>query len=164
MAKRTSKTKSQPGQLDMLAGLDAEIGKDIVVPVVPEKSPGTFDFDQRIRAALNEAIKNSVYSRAQIAEQVSILVGRNVSESTLNTFTGAGRPNRLPADLLPALTMILGPSLLSMIASGAGCQIAERGEMQMARLGQLFLITNAAKKEQTRIIDETPLFRKQAND
>jgi len=163
MVRRIIKTKVQKNQLDMLTILEEGIGNDIVVPNVIEKQPGTFDFDQRIRSSLNNVIKNSVFSRAQIADQLTSLVGRDVSESTLNTYTGKGRPNRLPADLLPALTMVLGPEFLAEIASWAGCQIAERHEMTMARIGQLFLITNAAKKEQEQLIKETPLFSGQSN-
>lgn len=156
MAKRSfTPTQHHVDQL-ALAFDDADL---IEVPEEPKCETGAFEFDQRMRRALNNAIKASPLSRDQVADLVSDYCGREVTKSTLDTFTGSGRPNRLPADLLPALTVVLGPDLLNEIALAAGCRVMVREEVQLARLGQTYLLSLQLREEMSRLVEGTPLFK-----
>lgn len=125
---------------------------------LPASSDGGFECDNLVRQALNRAIKANPMGRDQIAERLSVLVGRKITKAMLDTFTGAGRPNRLPAELLPALTAVLGPVLLDEIARVAGCRVLESEEVQFARLGQAYILFSQMQHEVSENIDMAPLF------
>ncbi|MAO57110.1 MAG: hypothetical protein CMM61_15645 [Rhodospirillaceae bacterium] len=146
-------------QLDLFAMWEGVTADEITIPEKPAATPGAFEFDLAIRKGLNRAIKASPFSRGQIAEQLTSLTGKDITENMLNTYTGKGRPNQLPANLLPALTMVLGPGLMDEIAQAAGCKLVEGNDLKLARLGQLYLVTVMADRETKRLISETPLFK-----
>ncbi|WP_142850742.1 hypothetical protein [Telmatospirillum sp. J64-1] len=131
----------------------------IEVPVQPEPEPGALDYDQRLRALLNKAIRACPFDRDQIASLVSGLVGREVTKAQIDSWTGATRPNRFPAELVPAFCQALGNTiLLAGLAEASGCRLIEGRELQFARLGQLWLFIQKAENEQKRLVAELPLF------
>jgi len=161
--KRHSKTIKDPRQIDLLAIFD-DSSELVVVPSEPNTDVGALSFEQKMRRILGSAITKSPLNREQIADLLTDYVGRPITKSMLDSFTGAGRPNRLPADLLPALTAVLGPKILLEIAAVSGCRLMERYDAQLARLGQLYLVGIQLDIEQQAALADTPLFKGAAND
>ncbi len=149
---------ADPRQTDFLSLLDANAAL-LPAPVAPTSAPGALDLNTRLRQLLGEAIAASGLDREQIAEMVSPLAGRPVSKAMIDCWTGASRPHRFPADLVPAFCATLGNTiLLQGLAEAIGCTLVEGYSMQLARLGQLVVFINQAKAEQDRIIADLPLF------
>ncbi|WP_142848375.1 hypothetical protein [Telmatospirillum sp. J64-1] len=159
MQKKVRRRAEDPRQmafLDLLGGQKEDL---IEVPEMPVPAPGALDFDQRMRDLLNKAIKASPFDREQIAALVSGLVGRDITKAQIDSWTGATRPNRFPAELIPAMCQALGNTvLLSGLAEACGCRLIEGRELQFARLGQLFLVLRQADAEAQRLVAELPLF------
>lgn len=156
-----SKTIPHPNQQDFLAALDGQ--PLIEVPATPSDENGGLDYDKAIRNCLNQAIEDSPYNREQIASLISHRVGRRITKPMLDTYTGASRPNKLPADLIPALTAVIGPRLLMMIGEASGCAVLEQQQATFARLGQLQFIIAQAKQQQEQIAQTLPLIKGMSN-
>lgn len=139
---------ADPRQTDFLALLGDPAAELLQVPPAPAEEPGALQYDQRMRQLLNEAIKRCVLDRDEIAERVTRLVGRSITKAQIDAWTGASRPHRFPGDLIPAMCVVLGNVvLLEGLAEAAGCKLIERNELQLARLGQLWLFMQQAQDE-----------------
>ncbi|WP_142849228.1 hypothetical protein [Telmatospirillum sp. J64-1] len=154
--RRRAEDPRQMAFLDLLGGQKEDL---IEVPEMPMPAPGAMDYDQRLRDLLNKAIKACPFDREQIAAMVSTLVGREVTKPMIDSWTGATRPNRFPAEMIPAFCEALGNTiLLAGLAEASGCRLIEGRELQFARLGQLWLFIEQASAEQQRLVAELPLF------
>jgi len=150
---------ADPRQTDFLSLLDAGISL-LPAPTLPRTDPGALNMDRRLRQLLNEAITVSGMDRTMIAAELTPLAGRPISKAQIDSWTGASRPNRFPADLIPALCAVLGNAiLLQGLAEAVGCTLVEGYTMQLARLGQLLMFVNRARAEQDAIIANMPLYR-----
>ncbi len=64
---------------------------------------GSLDIDRRFRAAVSEAIKGCPLSRYEVAAKMSELVGVEITESMLNSWTAESKEqHRFPAIFMPA--------------------------------------------------------------
>jgi hypothetical protein len=159
MTKSRKGRSADPRQTDFLSLLSAGISL-LPAPIPPRTDPGALNMDRRLRELLNEAIAVSGMDRATIAAELTPLAGRPISKAQIDSWTGATRPNRFPADLIPALCAVLGNAiLLQGLAEAVGCTLVEGYTMQLARLGQLLMFINQAKVEQDTIIANLPLYR-----
>src|SRR5664280_2397452 len=71
--------------------------------------PGAGDDDVMIRAVLSDTIKHCAKKRIQIAEELSAVVGRQVSEAMLNAYTADSKENhRWPASGTRAFCQVTG--------------------------------------------------------
>lgn len=62
--------------------------------------------DNEIRVYLRKAIKESVYSREQIVERMSLLTGKNFTKAQLDSWTAESkRAHNFPAAYLPAFVI-----------------------------------------------------------
>ncbi len=113
-----------------------------------------------IRRALNSALarvqRQRGENRTTLAAELSALTGRRISKVMLDSYTGAGRANRLPADLLPALCVLLGPELLSAIAGLAGCQIMTRDEVILAQAGKVIYLEDFLSRKKQQLLEQLP--------
>ncbi|WP_421780759.1 hypothetical protein [Kiloniella litopenaei] len=155
--KKSTKTIKDDRQLDLLSMNEPE--ELVEVPKEPDNNPGALNMEQKTRRALNDAISASPYNRDQIAEMLTSMVDRKITKSMLDSFSGASRPNRLPADLVPALTVVLGTDFLTKLMTPAGCRVMERAEVAFARLGQIVLIKHNLHQQEKELINELPLFQ-----
>ena len=150
---------TDPRQTDFMALLEGSVD----LPAVPEprREAGALGLDQRLRQLLNEAIKAGPFvDREALAEAVSFHAGRPITKAMIDSWTGAARPHRLPADLVPAICVALGNSiLLQGLAEAAGCAVTESAQLIQSRLDRLALFIRFAKAEQRRLIAASPLFR-----
>ena len=143
---KRSRPTLDPRQLQFISTLDREL---VNVPEAPEQAPASHDHDQRLRRWLNEAIDKSPLNRDQIASAITVLGGRPVTKPMLDTWTGAGRPNRFPMDLAGAFCLAVGNNhVMEMVAGSIGARISDTVEAQLARMGQWALIIAHAQQEQ----------------
>lgn len=151
---------SDPNQLDfdaLLGALDPNL--DLLdVPAPPPAEPGGLDWSQRMRRLLKQALDACPLDHDQVAEGLSAVTGAHVTTTMLYSWTGASRPHRFPAEMIPAICAVTGNTLLLQgLADACGCRVSERQELQLARLGQLWLIMHHAQAEQTRMVGTLPL-------
>ncbi|WP_321392749.1 hypothetical protein [Emcibacter sp.] len=131
--------------------------KPIEVPAKPGKE--TIN-SNKIKLAIKEAIARSPFDREEICRQLSELADRDVSVAMLNAYTSQARTtHQLPSDLLAPITLILGPSVLQCIAESAGCRVAERDEIKLARIGHSFLMLQQLQRQVDEEISGLPLMR-----
>lgn len=159
--KRKAGHKTQPhiDQLDLLGVVGLDASKLVKVPDAQPDAPGALHFKRPLQKLLNTAIEQSPYGREQIAEMASSLTGENVTKAMIDSWTGAGRPNRFPAEMIPAFVAILGPGvLLHGITEACGCKVTERHEAALARAGQYFLVIEQAKEELHKLAHDLPIF------
>lgn len=157
---RARRRVPDPNQFDLLALMDDPETGLIQVPAEPATGPGAMEMDDRIRDLLNQAIRTSAFNREQIAASMTALAGREITKAQLDSWTGASRPNRFPADLAPAFCAATGNTvLLQGMAEAAGCRLVERQELQYARLGQLWFFIRYAHEQADQLARELPLFR-----
>jgi hypothetical protein len=144
-----------PRQSDFLALLGTPHPELITIPAPPATDPGAMDMDQRLRQLLNEAIKASPHSREKIAAMVSSLANRPITKPMIDCWTGAGRPHRFPADLIPAFCQALGNAvLLRGLAEASGCHVIERDAARDIRIAQLNVIAFRARAEGEALLAE----------
>lgn len=100
--------------------------------------PGSMDIRTGIAGMLSKAISTSRKSRYEIAAQVSELVGRDISKSTLDAWTAESKEDhRLPADVVPALCFVLHDfSLLRLLGKTCGCNVLEYDEAIYAEIAK----------------------------
>lgn len=147
--------KPDPNQINFFNTLDST--DHVQVPPEPSKAPINTNM---IKLAISEAIKYSHFDRPEVCRQMSELAGREVTVAMLNAYTSQSRiTHQVPSDLLIPMTIVLGPSILKVIAEASGCTLAERQEMQLARIGQFFLMQQKAEQQIEEAINDLPLMR-----
>lgn len=150
------KRKHDPNQINFFDTLDGR--QEIMVPDEPTTAPLNAN---KIKLAISEAIKHSHFDRAEICRQMSELAGREVTPAMLNAYTSQSRiTHQVPSDLLAPMAIVLGPSILKVIAEDAGCTLAERREMQLARIGQFYMMHQQAEQQIEQAINDLPLMRR----
>ena len=149
--------KVDPRQGDFLTLLEGAI--PLPAAPAPDSTTGALAFD--VRSLLNEAIKAGPFTRREdLAVVVSGHAGRTVTKAMIDSWTGASRPHRFPADLTPAFCAALGNTLLLQgLAEAAGCALTESAALIQSRYDQLTLFIRFAKAEQRLMQPRLPLFR-----
>jgi hypothetical protein len=111
--------------------------------------PGSLDDRAMIRGVLTEVIRGCGKSRAQIADEMSYLAGREVTERMINGFTAESKEDyRWPAELDRAFCVVTGDSrLLTCRAELAGLRLIDSEEMELLELGRAFLQRSQAEEK-----------------
>jgi hypothetical protein len=107
----------------------------------PGALPGSLNDSAVVRGVLIQSIRKSGKSRAQIAEDISFLSGRDVTEISLNKFTAESRTDyRWPAELDRAFCRATGDdTLLRCRAELAGYRMIDATESDLLDLGKEML-------------------------
>ena len=96
MSKR-SKSLDDPRQLNLFDYLRELHRKDGTQP------EASLNIRERLRCALNTALKRSPLSRHQVAGEMSHLLGADVTKTTIDSWTAESKEgHRIPAEYLPA--------------------------------------------------------------
>lgn len=100
--------------------------------------PGSLNDSHVIRATLTEVIRTCGKSRAQIANEMSYLVGREVTERMLNGFTAESREDyRWPAELDRAFCAVTGDTrLLTCRVERHGLHVIDDNDLLLLELGR----------------------------
>lgn len=120
----------------------------IVTPALDEL-PASFEMEHILRVVLADAMKRCPKKRQQIAEEMSHLLGRNVTESMLNLFTSAShKAHRFPAAWVPVFCRVTSDSrLMQVLADRAGMAIVGPEELALMELGRATLAFRRAEEK-----------------
>ncbi|WP_148210158.1 hypothetical protein [Candidatus Korobacter versatilis] len=108
--------------------------------------PGSMDDASLVRGILVDAIRKCGKSRPQIADELTELVGRKITERQLNGFTAESREDfRWPSELDRAFCFVTGDDrLLRTRAELAGFRVITVAEYDLLELGRQYLIRKRA--------------------
>jgi hypothetical protein len=100
-----------------------DVLKQVATSSPEQSSEGELDIANKLRLALVAAIKQCSLSRPQIAGEMSHLLGREVSKTTIDSWTAESKDgNRIPAEYLPAFCRVTCDRAPIML-------LAEKGDM-----------------------------------
>ncbi len=86
-----------------------------------ETAPGRLNISARINAAIKDAIKNATKSRETIADQMTELLGVEITADKLYNWTAESHPHRMPGEYYAAFCIATGDNeLLRIQAEAAG--------------------------------------------
>lgn len=99
------------------------------VPVELSPTPGALDCGETIRRVLADLIKKAAHSRAEIAEQMSLLTGKKITDHSLDSWTADSREGwRFPLEYLPAFEVATETrELTAWMADLRGCRLPGAG-------------------------------------
>ncbi len=131
--------------------VDIEKIEEKVKEIKEKRIESNFDIDAQIRRAMTEAIKNVRKSRIIIAAEISELVGVQISEHQINSWTATSKEGyRIPAAYIPAFCEVTGDTtLLKILANPLGVKIVENKDimwLKYAKIRQLEKEIKAKKK------------------
>lgn len=136
----TAKRFAPKCQLALIEGANAEL-------------TGSMNDGALIRGVLVEAIRNSGKSRPQIADEMTRLVGREITERALNAYTAESKEDhRWPAELTRAFCCATGDDrLLRVLAEASGLRVITEEENHLLELGRNYLHRARAERAITSI-------------
>lgn len=110
---------------------------------------GAYDDDGLVRGLISDICKRSAKSRAQIAEEMELLLQRPVTLRTFNAFTADSQEkHRFPLAFARAFCQAAGDwSLLAALAERSGLRLITAEEVHLLELGRQFLIRESAEKK-----------------
>lgn len=109
---------------------------------------GSYDDAETIREILTRSIKRCGRTRMAIAEEMSYLLGRAVTEKMLNAFTADRDDRRWPAEFDRAFCAVTGDyELLRQRVEHGGFRLVGPEEMEMLELGRAFLQRTEAEEQ-----------------
>jgi hypothetical protein len=108
-----------------------------VIPQPPAPVPGSMDYDTELRNVLSLAIKESPFSRHEIAARMSDLTGADISVHMLNSWTAESHENhRFPFAFAAAFEVAAeSKSLQLLLARKRGSLVLMGQEAMDAELG-----------------------------
>ena len=115
----------------------------------PAPAPGSYDDSCLIRNVLIQSIKNCGKSRAQIAEEMELLLDRPITLRMIDGFTADSRSDRKwPAEYDRAFARVTGDdSIIACRAEMAGLHVISAEQKLLLDLGRQFLIRDQAEEQ-----------------
>ncbi len=112
-------------------------------------TPGAANIDVTLRATITEAIRRSPKTRDQVADEMTLLLGRPVTVRILNAFTSeSNEQHRFPLAWTVALSLTLDDwSLLRLVAERAGFFLIEAWQKPVLELGERMVATRMSQRE-----------------
>lgn len=100
---------------------------------------GCMNISTRLREELSRGLKQSSYSRYEVASRMSEALGVEVTKSQLDSWTAESKEqHRFPAEYLPAFCAVTGyKQPLQMMAEMIHCYLLESEEALLAELGKI---------------------------
>lgn len=91
-----------------------------------------------VKRALHAAIKESPYSRAQIADFHQAHTGKKTTESQVNDWLTVSKPHEPPISFLRVVTAVTGnPAALEVIAAQGRCHVVSEADHELLILAKL---------------------------
>lgn len=104
----------------------------------PEISVSGGDMSTVIKTTLTQDLRDCPLSRAQVAESLTKIAGRVISEPMLDAFTAESKTgHRFPAELIAPWVIVTGSErLLLLFCQWTGFRLATAMDQQFAELGR----------------------------
>jgi hypothetical protein len=115
----------------------------------PDPLPGSYDLDHQVRTILSDACRQQRLSRAEIAQQMSRLLGRSVTERILNDFTADSHElHRFPLAWTAAFCHVTNDfRLLDVIVRRLGAQLINSEQARLLDLGRATVVKESTDRE-----------------
>lgn len=136
---------AQPSLFDYLDKLK----KQSTTPFAMSKEvPGRLNIGASIRDMISDALKGTTLSRHEVAAKMSILLGKEINKSTLDSYSAESKDkNRLPVEYLLAFAEATGnKDIIRLLCDKAGGYFIEGREALHLELGKI----QEQKKELTK--------------
>ncbi|HWR35998.1 MAG TPA: hypothetical protein VN622_09040 [Clostridia bacterium] len=131
---------------------------DIQPPLFGASSdfPGALDNDALVRSVLTDTIKQSAKSRDQICEEMSRLIGREITVPMVDAFTADSKRNhRFPAAWLHAFCVVTGDwRLLQCLVERAGFRMVDSAGAKLLELGRRVVEQEIQQRKTTALLDQ----------
>ncbi len=109
---------------------------------------GESDLHLAVKRAAVQDLKECRWSRQQIAEGLSTLVGREVSLAQLDAMLADTKIHRMPAEWVPAWVRVTGSRrILDLLCAAAGFWVADADEHDLADLARAELERERLEKK-----------------
>lgn len=124
----------------------AECGELFTPNPEVDQTPGSFNDEFVIRGLITQSIKGCDKSRMQIAEEMSSLLGTQVTKRALDSYTSeSADQNRFPVQYTRAFCFVTGDwSLLRCVTERAGLHVISKAERKLLELGRQYMIEKRA--------------------
>lgn len=101
-------------------------------------SAGSFRRKEAVQEALCQALKRSMMSREEVADELSRLVGEKITVNHIANWTAESKNGwRLPLEYAAALTQILNDTgIIKAALGGSGINILDDKEMALYEIGK----------------------------
>jgi len=116
--------------------------KQLSLPFMDSKSfdfsAGSFRRTEAVQEAVRRALKNSFLSRDQIADEMSRLIGENISKNHIANWTAESKNGwRMPLEYAAAFSVITNDNTVIKAAfAGSGINILDDSEMAFYEIGK----------------------------
>lgn len=102
------------------------------------KRPGRACISSPLQSSVKTAIRNAPKSVEQIADDMTVLTGGEITAAMLYNITATSHPHRMPAELLPAFCEATGDyGPLLVLTDAAGIYTVEPPEKIRAKIQKL---------------------------
>ncbi len=120
-----------------------------------EQIPGTLNIDLTLREMISQSLKRSKLSRYDVVAEMSNLLGKEITKTTLDTFSAESKGNhRFPVTYLNALMEATGDkSILRLICEKAGGFFIEGEDALTLELGKIHEQKRELQKKEKTIKD-----------
>lgn len=118
--------------------------------------PGSCDDERLIRGLLSEAIRLCKKSREQVAEEMSYLLGTQVTKRAIDSYTSeSAEQNRFPMQYARAFCHATGDwRLLRCVIERAGLHLVTPEQVKVYELGRQMLLEKRAAAAVARLTKE----------
>ena len=161
MAERKRKTdkgmSKQMNIFDMLHGLEVAATKqDGIGP-----APGSLLIGSMVRELLSQTLKRSMYKRYEIAGRMSELLGVEITDSMLYSWTAESKEgHRFPLEYLPAFCWATGDlGLAEGVSKRCGAKLVKGEEVVLLELARIAEKKRQAEEERKRMEEEEEALR-----
>ncbi|MDW7646447.1 MAG: hypothetical protein SCI25_15575 [Desulfuromonadales bacterium] len=142
MTKPSKKTVIDERQMSLFELLSLERSERI------EQAPGALCVSSKLMVAVKAAIKAAPKSRETLADEMSLLVGAEISVHMINSWVSDSHPHRLPAEFLPALCQACGSTApLRVLADASGLFALQAPDALRAEIQQYDEVESQARAE-----------------
>lgn len=107
--------------------------------------PLDLDLQAEVKRMAAADLKACRFSRTEVAEKLSEMMHRPVSEDMINAVTSETKTNRMPAEWLSAWTEITGSTrILALLCRRAGLWLGNDDDRRFADLGRAYIAERKA--------------------
>lgn len=134
MARQKRKLDTTMSNQISLFDIDEQIERmERLESTLREPAIGSQNIDARLRDSLTAAIKSTNCKRYEISGQMSELLGTEITESMLNSWTADSKEgHRFPAAYIPAFCRATGNyAPLKILNEASGCECVESNEVAL---------------------------------
>jgi hypothetical protein len=121
--------------------IDSDSNQPTLFSIAPDQLPGSLDLETAVRCAVTEAIKRSPKKRLQVAEEMTALVGRPITERMIDAYCAdSHEQHRFPLAWLPALCRVTGNFIAAEpVIRALGANIISAEQMKRLQFGEIAL-------------------------